>query len=449
MTDQNQSQDPQVQDNQNNQQDDSVFGGSDDIFENSEILQPIDENGEEIKKEENMEEAKVQEETKEYGIENIENPQEVENKEIKMDLDDIDKPQINTQEDVTETENIEPKQEYAQTDYEDFFDPFNEEDEKGASKPIVVEQENKPVVEEKEIDSTNDIGYINEDIREDKPIEETEKLEEKEEILEEEAVTEDINTEEEAPVQEEIEEDKIENIEIEEDSYKKGQEEEVESIENKEDDEVETKEEKEDEEEIKEDKIEEVEELKEDVINQELDQQEEKVEEENDEDEDDDEDEIEEDIEEDNEEEDKITKKFDELYTKAVDLSTLLKKENESGFDLLGGNDDRTKTTYKVSANNDNVKIEKIELDKESQKTQKNTLELSISNSFLHVKVNGEMLYSQLEDLNDNEKKTRQVIEKINKFIFLIDEEYKKIEKEKGEREKRGKMKGIFRNFVF
>jgi len=77
------------------------------------------------------------------------------------------------------------------------------------------------VVEEKEIDSTNDIGYINEDIREDKPIEETEKLEEKEEILEEEAVTEDINTEEEAPVQEEIEEDKIENIEIEEDSYKK------------------------------------------------------------------------------------------------------------------------------------------------------------------------------------------------------------------------------------
>jgi len=130
MTDQNQSQDPQVQDNQNNQQDDSVFGGSDDIFENSEILQPIDENGEEIKKEENMEEAKVQEETKEYGIENIENPQEVENKEIKMDLDDIDKPQINTQEDVTETENIEPKQEYAQTDYEDFFDPFNEEDEK-------------------------------------------------------------------------------------------------------------------------------------------------------------------------------------------------------------------------------------------------------------------------------------------------------------------------------
>jgi hypothetical protein len=46
MTDQNQFQDPQTQgsqqDDQNIEPDTGMFGGSDDIFENSEILEPIE-----------------------------------------------------------------------------------------------------------------------------------------------------------------------------------------------------------------------------------------------------------------------------------------------------------------------------------------------------------------------------------------------------------------------
>jgi hypothetical protein len=45
MTDQNQTQDSQVQNDQNVDQnidqDSGVFGGSDDIFENNDILEPI------------------------------------------------------------------------------------------------------------------------------------------------------------------------------------------------------------------------------------------------------------------------------------------------------------------------------------------------------------------------------------------------------------------------
>jgi hypothetical protein len=46
MTEQNQTQDPQTQNDQNldqnSDQDTGIFGGSDDIFENSDILEPIE-----------------------------------------------------------------------------------------------------------------------------------------------------------------------------------------------------------------------------------------------------------------------------------------------------------------------------------------------------------------------------------------------------------------------
>jgi hypothetical protein len=51
------------------------------------------------------------------------------------------------------------------------------------------------------------------------------------------------------------------------------------------------------------------------------------------------------------------------------------------------------------------------------------------------------MLYDELEDLLDNPSKKMQVSEKLNKFIFLITEEYKKIEKDKKQKEKRNAIK--------
>jgi hypothetical protein len=51
------------------------------------------------------------------------------------------------------------------------------------------------------------------------------------------------------------------------------------------------------------------------------------------------------------------------------------------------------------------------------------------------------LLYDEVTDLQENENKKMQVMEKLNKFIFLISEEIKKLEKEKGKKEKRNIMK--------
>jgi hypothetical protein len=59
----------------------------------------------------------------------------------------------------------------------------------------------------------------------------------------------------------------------------------------------------------------------------------------------------------------------------------------------------------------------------------------------LKINIDDETLYDELEDLLDNPSKKMQVSEKLNKFIFLVNEEYKKIEKDKKQKEKRNIIK--------
>jgi len=61
------------------------------------------------------------------------------------------------------------------------------------------------------------------------------------------------------------------------------------------------------------------------------------------------------------------------------------------------------------------------------------------------------LLYDEVQDLIDDENKKMQVIDKLNKFIFLVSEELKIYEREKKDREimekERRRLKDIFRNF--
>ena len=50
-------------------------------------------------------------------------------------------------------------------------------------------------------------------------------------------------------------------------------------------------------------------------------------------------------------------------------------------------------------------------------------------------------LYDEQKDLQNNENKKMQVMEKLNKFIFLVSEELKKLEKEKEHKEKKNVLK--------
>jgi len=61
------------------------------------------------------------------------------------------------------------------------------------------------------------------------------------------------------------------------------------------------------------------------------------------------------------------------------------------------------------------------------------------------------LLFDEVEHLNNDPKKKMQVMDKLNKFIFLAGEYQKKVEKEIKEKEaeevERRRLQDIFRNF--
>jgi len=147
-----------------------------------------------------------------------------------------------------------------------------------------------------------------------------------------------------------------------------------------------------------------------------------------------------------------LQKKFGELQWKTEKIHELVGKAQDVWFDLLWWNDDRQKTIYKIVSGSDYVEIEKEELNKEDESTVTNTLEFVLvedleQNMTLQLLVNGIELYDEMKDLQSDPNKKMQVLEKMNKFIFLLDEEYKKIQKYKKEKEERNAVKWVFRNF--
>lgn len=147
-----------------------------------------------------------------------------------------------------------------------------------------------------------------------------------------------------------------------------------------------------------------------------------------------------------------VQKKFGELQWKSEKIHELVKKDQDVWFDLLWWNDDRQKTIYKITSWSDYVEIEKEELNKEDESTTTNVLSFDLYEDFdnnmsVQLFVNEIELYDEIKDLQGDPNKKMQVLEKMNKFIFLLDEEYKKIQKYKKEKEERNAVKWVFRNF--
>lgn len=147
-----------------------------------------------------------------------------------------------------------------------------------------------------------------------------------------------------------------------------------------------------------------------------------------------------------------VQKKFWELQWKTEKIHELVWKDLDVWFDLLWWNDDRQKITYKISSWSDYITIEKNEFIKEDESNLENTLEFVLEedleqNMSVSVIVNDVELYDEIKDLQKDSNKKMQVMEKMNKFIFLLDEEYKKIQKYQKEKEERNAVKWVFRNF--
>lgn len=95
----------------------------------------------------------------------------------------------------------------------------------------------------------------------------------------------------------------------------------------------------------------------------------------------------------------------------------------------------------------------KIETDKENGEETLHELSfyLNETNTFININLDEELLFDEEVDLQDDIKTKMQVTEKINKFIFLLTEEQKKLEKEikarDAELEEKRKLQDVFRNF--
>lgn len=148
-----------------------------------------------------------------------------------------------------------------------------------------------------------------------------------------------------------------------------------------------------------------------------------------------------------------IRKKFDELVTNISVIARSLKLGTEDLIDVIGADNDKLTTLYQFGINETtNVIIKRIETDKETEESDFNELRFALEpdSKFLQVSLDDVLLFEEDELLEDAKKKS-QVMDKLNKFVFLTGEKRKDIEKEskakeEEERERR-RLQDIFRNF--
>jgi len=153
-----------------------------------------------------------------------------------------------------------------------------------------------------------------------------------------------------------------------------------------------------------------------------------------------------------------IQKKFGELFftsKKIYETKAKLWHEEES-FDILWADNDKIFISYRFLLDDTNepmLFITKIEQNKDTEEDTTNELRFTFNQetSSLEVMVNDALIFDEIKDLTEDPKKKMQVVEKINKFIFLASEELRKIEKEIKEKEEeekeRKRLQEIFRNF--
>lgn len=153
-----------------------------------------------------------------------------------------------------------------------------------------------------------------------------------------------------------------------------------------------------------------------------------------------------------------VQKKFGELFftSKKIYETKIKLWHKDESFDILWADNDKIFISYRFlidESNDTTLFITKTEQNKETEEETGNELRFTFNEetSSLEVMVNDALIFDEIKDLTEDPKKKMQVVEKINKFIFLASEELRKLEKEikekeEGEKERR-RLQEIFRNF--
>jgi hypothetical protein len=150
-----------------------------------------------------------------------------------------------------------------------------------------------------------------------------------------------------------------------------------------------------------------------------------------------------------------VMNKFLDLVDKTTELYTLAEMEEDEYVELIGGSTGKSEILYNLWYIKEtiwewSILISKIETDNQTQESQQNNLQFKEKNWLLEVFLDEQLLYEEADFQEDHNKKM-QVLDKLNKFIFLVSEEIKIYEREKKEKERmeqeRRKLRDIFRNF--
>ncbi|MFZ2151305.1 MAG: hypothetical protein WAZ12_01570 [Candidatus Absconditicoccaceae bacterium] len=156
------------------------------------------------------------------------------------------------------------------------------------------------------------------------------------------------------------------------------------------------------------------------------------------------------------EEKSDLMKKFGELVNKTKELYGIAKMEDSEYVELVGGDTGKSQIIYNLwliqeDEEKSSILVSKIETDTESNDQQQNNLQFKDDNGSLEILLDEQLLYDEIKDLKEDQNKKMQVIDKLNKFIFLVSEELKVYERDKKEKERmeqeRRKLRDIFRNF--
>ncbi len=147
-----------------------------------------------------------------------------------------------------------------------------------------------------------------------------------------------------------------------------------------------------------------------------------------------------------------------DLIISFYDLFALVKTyewltEGSEHKELLWWNTDTVKLIYELQSDEESVTAYRKEINKENGEETLHTMTLSLNDTkdSLQISLDEVALYDEKQDLIDNPNRKMQVAEKINKFIFLLEEEIKNLEKKQRELEENKEQKkilqNVFRNF--
>jgi len=147
-----------------------------------------------------------------------------------------------------------------------------------------------------------------------------------------------------------------------------------------------------------------------------------------------------------------LQEKFQTLLALTKETLDIHTKINEGSLSLVWSDNDISFVEYTFEQSENTITIHKNSLDKKTNENEEHILSFALDGDeevFLHVIVDDTLLFNE-KDIVDDKTAQVQIMDKLSKFLFLMGQEKKSLDKEYEEyKEKKSKKEKVqtFRNF--